>query len=82
MRTICTVKEIVPGGPADLGHQLKPNDKIISVAQEGGEPIDIIGMKLRKIVDQIRGDKDQGAALPARAASRGDRQLRAQGDSD
>jgi carboxyl-terminal processing protease len=54
---ICTVKEIVPGGPADLGHQLKPNDKIIAVAQGKGEPVEIIGMKLRKIVDQIRGDK-------------------------
>jgi carboxyl-terminal processing protease len=54
---ICTVKEIVPGGPADLGRQLKPNDKIIAVAQGKGEPVEIIGMKLRKIVDQIRGDK-------------------------
>jgi carboxyl-terminal processing protease len=54
---ICTVKEIVPGGPADLGHQLKPNDKIIAVAQGNNAPVEIIGMKLRKIVDQIRGDK-------------------------
>ena len=27
----CVVREIVPGGPADLSKQLKPNDKIISV---------------------------------------------------
>jgi carboxyl-terminal processing protease len=54
---ICSVKEIVPGGPADLSRQLKPNDKIIAVAQGNGEPVEIIGMKLRKIVDQIRGDK-------------------------
>jgi carboxyl-terminal processing protease len=53
----CVVKEIVPGGPADLGKQLKPNDKIISVAQDDGEPVEIIGMKLRKIVDMIRGHK-------------------------
>jgi carboxyl-terminal processing protease len=53
----CVVKEIVPGGPADLGRQLKPNDKIIEVAQDGQEPVEIIGMKLRKIVDQIRGSK-------------------------
>jgi carboxyl-terminal processing protease len=51
------VKEIVPGGPADLGRQLKPNDKIIEVAQDDAEPVEIIGMKLRKIVDQIRGAK-------------------------
>ena len=53
----CSVKEIVPGGPADIGRELKPADKIISVAQTGGEPIEIFGMKLRKIVDMIRGDK-------------------------
>jgi carboxyl-terminal processing protease len=53
----CVVKEIVPGGPADLGHELKPNDKILSVAQAGGEPVEILGMKLRKIVEMIRGEK-------------------------
>jgi carboxyl-terminal processing protease len=54
---MCVVKEIVPGGPADLNRQLKPNDKILEVAQDGAEPVEIIGMKLRKIVDQIRGSK-------------------------
>ncbi|MBI4624997.1 MAG: carboxy terminal-processing peptidase [Verrucomicrobia bacterium] len=53
----CIVKEIVPGGPADVGRELKPNDKIISVAQTGREPVEIIGLKLRKIVDMIRGQK-------------------------
>lgn len=53
----CIVKEIIPGGPADLNKQLRPNDKIISVAQTGSEPVEIIGMKLRKIVEMIRGVK-------------------------
>jgi carboxyl-terminal processing protease len=53
----CQVKEIIPGSPADLGKQLQPNDKIISVAQTGGEPVDVIGMKLRRIVNLIRGPK-------------------------
>ena len=53
----CIVKDIIPGGPADLDKQIKPNDKIISVSQDGGEPIEVIGMKLRKIVDMIRGAK-------------------------
>jgi carboxyl-terminal processing protease len=53
----CVVKEIVPGGPADLSHLLKPNDRILSVGQDGREPVEIIGMKIRKIVDLIRGDK-------------------------
>jgi carboxyl-terminal processing protease len=54
---ICTVKEIIPGGPADLGKQLKPSDKIIAVAQGNDEPVEIIGMRLRKIVEMIRGTK-------------------------
>ena len=53
----CVVKEIIPGGPADLSKQLQPNDKIVTVANGEGEPIDIIGMKLRKVVDLIRGQK-------------------------
>ncbi len=59
----CIVKEIVPGGPADVGRQLKPNDKIISVAEKGAEPVEIIGMKLRKIVDKIRGKKGTEVSL-------------------
>lgn len=59
----CVVRDIVPGGPAALGNELKPNDKIISVAQESGEPVEIIGMKLRKIVDMIRGEKGSTVRL-------------------
>jgi carboxyl-terminal processing protease len=54
----CVVKEIITGGPADLGKQLHANDKIISVVSNpGNEPVEVIGMKLRKIVDLIRGQK-------------------------
>ncbi len=56
----CVVKEVITGGPADLDKRLKPNDKIIAVGQVGpnaGEPVDVIGMKLRKIVELIRGEK-------------------------
>ncbi|MFA6289158.1 MAG: carboxy terminal-processing peptidase [Opitutaceae bacterium] len=53
----CMIKEIIPGGPADLDKRLKPNDKIVAVAQDGAEPVEVIGMKLRKIVDMIRGAK-------------------------
>lgn len=59
----CLVKEIVPGGPADLDKQLKPNDRIISVAQGSSEPVEVIGMKLRKIVDLIRGPKGSQVKL-------------------
>ena len=53
----CVIREIIAGGPADLDKRLKPNDKILAVSQDGGEPVDIIGMKLRKIVDMIRGNQ-------------------------
>ncbi|HZP60562.1 MAG TPA: carboxy terminal-processing peptidase, partial [Opitutaceae bacterium] len=51
----CVVQEIIPGGPADLSKLLHPNDKIISVAQAGSDTVDIIGMRLTKIVNLIRG---------------------------
>lgn len=72
----CVVKEIVPGGPADLGRQLKPNDKIISVGQTGAEPVEIIGMKLRKIVDMIRGQKGTQVHLLVQPADAPDASVR------
>jgi carboxyl-terminal processing protease len=53
----CTVKELVTGGPAELGHQLKEGDKIISVSDQKAAPVEIIGMKMRNIVSLIRGKK-------------------------
>ncbi|MBL9209262.1 MAG: carboxy terminal-processing peptidase [Opitutaceae bacterium] len=73
---ICVVKEIVPGGPADLGRQLKPNDKIISVGEKGGEAVDIFGMKLRKIVDKIRGKKGTEVSLIVQPADAADSSVR------
>jgi len=54
------VESIIPGGPAsklpkDL--QLKPDDKIVSVTQSNHEPVDVIDMALRDVVDLIRGKK-------------------------
>jgi carboxyl-terminal processing protease len=72
----CAVKELVPGGPADLGHQLKPNDKIIAVAQDGAEPVEVIGMKLRKIVEMIRGSKGTKVRLIVQPASATDSSVR------
>ena len=73
---ICVVKEIVPGGPADIGRLLKPNDKIIAVAQGTSEPVEIIGMKLRKIVDQIRGAKGTIVRLTIEPADATDSSVR------
>ncbi|MBI2813347.1 MAG: carboxy terminal-processing peptidase [Opitutae bacterium] len=59
----CVVKEVKAGSPADLSGQLHVNDKIVAVQQQGGEPIEVIGMKLRRIVDMIRGAKGTKVTL-------------------
>ncbi len=73
---ICVLKEIIPGGPADLGGQLKPNDKILSVAQGDGEFVDIVGLKLRRIVQQIRGPKGTKVRLLVQPADAADSAVR------
>lgn len=59
----CVIKEVVPGGPADLGGQVKANDKITVVQQPSAEPVEIVGMKLRRIVEMIRGKKGTNVVL-------------------
>jgi carboxyl-terminal processing protease len=52
------VERIIPGGAADRIEQgLEPNDKIIAVAEEGGEAVNIVDMPLREAVSLIRGKK-------------------------
>ncbi|MDH5306305.1 MAG: carboxy terminal-processing peptidase, partial [Myxococcales bacterium] len=52
------VDHIIPGGAADrLEEGLRENDKIIAVAEDGGEPVNIIDMPLREAVSLIRGKK-------------------------
>jgi len=51
------VEKIIPGGAADRLRVLEPNDKIIAVAQEEGETVDIIDMDLRDVVRLIRGKR-------------------------
>jgi carboxyl-terminal processing protease len=53
----CHIEQLMPGGPAELSKKLKPKDKIIAVAQGPGEPVDVVGWKLSKIVELIRGPK-------------------------
>ncbi len=51
------VEQIIPGGAADRLDVLEPKDKIIAVAEEGEEPVDVIDMALRDVVRLIRGKK-------------------------
>ena len=72
----CVIKEIITGGPADLSKQLHPNDKILYVGQDDAEPVEVIGMKLRKIVDMIRGQKNTHIKLIIQPADASDPSIR------
>ncbi len=52
------VKKIIPGGAADKEGTLKVEDKIVGVGQGAeGEVVDIVDMKLKTVVQKIRGDR-------------------------
>lgn len=54
-----SIMEIVPGGPADQSNQLVVGDQLVGVAQGDDEEfLDIVGMRLDRVVDKIRGKKD------------------------
>jgi carboxyl-terminal processing protease len=49
--------ELIPGGPAAVQGELKTDDRITAVAQGNAPFVDVIDMKLDKVVDLIRGKK-------------------------
>ena len=52
------VAELIKGGPAERGKELKKGDRIIGIAQGvDGEIQDVVGMRLDDVVAQIRGEK-------------------------
>jgi carboxyl-terminal processing protease len=72
----CKIKELKPG-PALRSKKLKPGDRIVGVAQEVGDPVDVVDMPLKKVVELIRGPKDTKVRLtiiPADAADPSTRQ--------
>ncbi len=60
---ICKIRSLTDGGPAQRSKQLKPDDKIIAVAQSNQPPVDVVDMKLNKVVDLIRGAKNTEVRL-------------------
>lgn len=63
------IASIIPGGPAWKGKELEPNDLILKVAQEGSEDyVDLVGMRLDKVVTYIRGKKDTKVKLEVKKA--------------
>jgi carboxyl-terminal processing protease len=63
------IEKIIPGGPAARDGRLKPGDKIISVAQDKGESVDILHWPLYKAVGLIRGKKGSKVTLTVIPAS-------------
>jgi len=57
------IEDLIPGGGAEKTKQLRPKDKIISVAQEGQKPVNIMDMDLRDVVKMIRGKKGTKVTL-------------------
>jgi carboxyl-terminal processing protease len=63
------VARLIPASPAEKQGQLKPNDKIVGVAQgEKGEFEDIVGWRLTDVVKKIKGTKGTIVRLEVIAA--------------
>ena len=72
----CKIQELMAAGPAARSGKLKPNDKIVAVAQGDGEFTDVVEMKLRKVVDLIRGPKGSRVRLKVNPADAPDPSIR------
>lgn len=60
---------VVVGGPADKGGELKLNDRIVGVdSVNNGEVVDIMFMKIDKVVDLIRGKQGTSVRLKVEPA--------------
>ena len=75
-----TVVSIVPGGPAWKQGELEVNDKIIKVAQESGEPVDITDWRVDKAVQLIRGKKGTIVKLTVRKLNGVEKEIAIQRD--
>ncbi len=65
------IVDLVPGGPAEASGKLHPGDRIIAVAQQGEEPVDVVDMPLSKVVSLIRGKKDSVVLLTILSGKKG-----------
>ncbi|HAZ07089.1 MAG TPA: tail-specific protease [Elusimicrobia bacterium] len=57
------ILSLVPGGPADTDKRLKAGDRVEAVAQGDGPFIEVVGMKLDRVVSMIRGEKGSTVRL-------------------
>lgn len=73
---ICTIKELLPGGPAERSRLLEAEDQILGVAQGDGEFDDVVDMQLRYIVRKIKGEKGTTVRLLIRPGDAADPSVR------
>ncbi len=50
------IVRLIPGGPAERDGRLRPNDRIVAVAQGNEPPVDVLHWPLYKVVRLIRGE--------------------------
>lgn len=53
----CTIRRLLPGGPAEKSGKVHANDRIVAVSQGDQPPVDLVEMNLSKAVQLIRGPK-------------------------
>ncbi|MFN3579317.1 MAG: carboxy terminal-processing peptidase [Pseudomonas sp.] len=63
------IVRLVPAGPAAKSQQLAPADRIIGVAQDKDEMVDVVGWRLDEVVKLIRGPKGSNVRLEVIPAS-------------
>lgn len=66
---VCTVKSLLPGGPAERSGHLRPGDQILGVAQGDDEFENVIDRQLSYIVRKIKGPKGSTVRLLIRPDS-------------
>jgi carboxyl-terminal processing protease len=67
-----TIRELVPGGPAQVSGKLAVGDRITGVGQGKDGPVtEVVGMRLDEIVQMIRGEKDSVVRLDILPADAG-----------
>jgi carboxyl-terminal processing protease len=51
------IERLIPGGPAQMSSKVSVGDRIAAVGQAKDNFVDVVGMKLEKVVELIRGKK-------------------------
>ena len=70
------VRDLVTGGPAEKGGELKPGDRIVAVGQNRQPFVDIIGRRSDDVVQLIRGPKGSRVRLKVIPAGAKEEELR------